>query len=94
MLIAPHANPNDGLLNAIIVDNLSKYEMLKIRPRLYEGTHVNYPKVREIKIKVITVESDKTLLVEADGDIIGECPASFRILPKALTVVVPPLNTP
>ena len=52
MLIAPHASLNDGLLNAIIVSNLSKYEMLKIRPRLYEGSHINYPKVREIKTKV------------------------------------------
>jgi diacylglycerol kinase (ATP) len=94
MLIAPHANLTDGLLNAIIVSNLSKYEMLKIRRRLYDGSHINYPKVREIKTKSITIESDKTLLVEADGEFLGECPASFRILPLALTVVVPPLHTP
>jgi len=87
MLIAPDANVNDGLLNAIIVSNLSKYEMLKIRPRLYNGSHINCPKVREIKTKMISIESDKTLPVEADGEFLGECPASFRIIPSALNVV-------
>jgi hypothetical protein len=39
--------------------------------------------VREVKI-----ESDVRLLVEADGEIIGETPASFSVMPAALTVLV------
>jgi diacylglycerol kinase (ATP) len=89
MLIAPQASLDDGLLNAIIVRDMSKLELLRIRPTLYDGSHVKHPKIRETKTAVITIESDERLLVEADGDILGECPASFRVIPSALTVVIP-----
>lgn len=89
MLIAPHASLDDGLLNAIVVSDVSKFELLRIRPTLYDGSHVKHPKIREIKTSIVKIESDEHLLVEADGDILGECPASFRVIPSALTVVVP-----
>jgi diacylglycerol kinase (ATP) len=89
MLIAPHASLDDGLLNAIIVGDVSKLELLRIRPTLYDGSHVKHPKISEKKTAVMTIESDERLLVEVDGEILGECPASFRVIPSALTVVVP-----
>jgi diacylglycerol kinase (ATP) len=92
MLIAPHASFNDGLLNAIIIGNISKFKLLRIVPTVYKGNHVNYPEIREITTEFIKIESDEHLLVEADGDIIGECPASFWVKPSALTVVVPTLH--
>lgn len=92
MLIAPHASLNDGLLNAIVVSDVSRFELLRIRPTLYDGSHVKHPKIREKKATVVSIESDEHVLVEADGDIIGECPASFRVVPSALNIVVPPFQ--
>jgi diacylglycerol kinase (ATP) len=89
MLIAPQASLDDGLLNVIVVSDVSKLELLRIRPTLYDGSHVKHPKIRETKTSIVKIESDEHLLVEADGDILGECPASFRVIPSALTVVVP-----
>ena len=88
MLIAPHASLDDGLLNAIVVGDVSKFELLKIRPTIYDRSHVEHPRIREIKTTAVTIESDEHLFVEADGDILGECPASLRVMPSALTVVV------
>jgi diacylglycerol kinase (ATP) len=87
MLIAPHASVNDGLLDVIIVGDLSKSELLKIRPTLNTGGHIKHDKVREVKVTDIMIESDESLLIEADGDIIGKGPASFQVMPSALTVV-------
>jgi diacylglycerol kinase (ATP) len=87
MLIAPDASMYDGQLDAIIVEGVSITELIKIRPTLYDGSHISHAKIREKKITAITIESDEPLLVEADGDIIGESPASFRVMPSALTVV-------
>jgi diacylglycerol kinase family enzyme len=89
MLIAPHASLDDGLLNVIVVGDVSRFEVLKIRPRLYDGSHLKHSRIREIKTTTVTIESDERILVEADGDILGECPASFRVMPSTLTVVVP-----
>jgi diacylglycerol kinase (ATP) len=91
MLIAPHASLYDGMLDIIIVGNVSKFELFNIVPTLYKGNHIHHPKIREQKADVIKIESDEHLLVEADGDVLGECPASFWIKPTALNVVIPNL---
>ena len=88
MQIAPHAMLDDGLLDVVTVGDVGKTEILKIWPTLYSGSHIKHPKIREQKATTVTIESDKQLLVEADGDILGESPASFRVVPSALTIVV------
>jgi len=88
MQIAPHASLDDGLLDVVIIGDVTKFELLKIRPTLYNGTHIRHAKIREKKTTTITIESDERLLVEADGNILGESPASFWVIPSALTVVV------
>jgi len=86
--IAPHAKLDDGLLDVVIVGDVDKSELLRIWPALYSGNHISHPKIKERKTRAITVESDEQLLVEVDGDVLGESPASFWILPSAITVVV------
>jgi len=88
MQIAPHASLNDGLLDVVIVGDVTKSELLKIRPTLYNGSHIRHAKIREKKTTTITIESDEQLLVEADGNILGEGPASFSVIPSALTVAI------
>ena len=88
MRIAPHAMLNDGWLNLVTIGDVSKSELLRIVPTVYDGSHIGHPKIRERQAKAITVECDDRLLVEADGEILGECPASFWVIPSALTVVV------
>jgi YegS/Rv2252/BmrU family lipid kinase len=87
MLIAPHASLDDGFLDVIIAANVSKAELLRIRPTLYDGTHLRHAKISEKKVTEVTVEAEEPLLVEADGDVIGQTPASFRIMPLALNVL-------
>jgi diacylglycerol kinase family enzyme len=88
MHIAPHAKFDDGLLDVVIVGDVSRYELLKIWPTLYDGSHIQHPKIKEKKTTTVVIESDEQLLVEADGIILGECPASFRVIPSALNIVV------
>ena len=88
MQIAPHARLNDGLLDAVVVGDVGKTELLKIWPTLYRGVHIGHPTVSVSKTATVTIESDEQLLIEADGNIIGESPASFWVIPSALTVVV------
>ena len=88
MQIAPHARLDDGLLDVVIVGDVSKSELLKIWPTLYSGSHIKHPKIRVKKTTTVIIESDEQLLVEADGEILGEGPASFWVIPSALTIVV------
>jgi len=88
MQIAPHAKLDDGLLDVVSVRDLGRSELLKIWPTLYSGSHIGNPKIKEVKATGITIESEDELFVEADGLILGETPASFWVIPSALTVVV------
>lgn len=87
MNIAPQAELGDGLLDVVIIGDLGKLEVLKIWPTMYKGTHVINPKIRREKASRITIESSEKVLVQADGELLGECPVSFRIMPSALTIV-------
>ncbi|MFC1913537.1 diacylglycerol/lipid kinase family protein [Chloroflexota bacterium] len=86
--IAPEAKLDDSLLDVVIVGDIGKFELLKALPTVYQGTHVDHPKVSMRKARRVSVESPERILVYADGELLGEGPASFSLLPSALSVVV------
>ena len=88
MCIAPDAKPDDGLLDMIIFGDMGKSEMMKIWQMTYNGRHVSHHKVRSRKIRSVAIQCDEKILVEADGELLGEGPVSFSVLPSALSIVV------
>jgi len=89
MFTAPNADLDDGLLDVLIVGDLSKPDLLRSLPRIYKGTHLTHPKVNLKKAKQIEVKSlGGRMHLQADGELLGEVPARFRILPAALNIVV------
>jgi diacylglycerol kinase (ATP) len=88
MHIAPQAELGDNLLDVVVIGDMGKLELLKEFPKVYKGTHVTLPKVRMKKGTNVTIESSEAVLVYADGELLGECPASFRVVPGALSIVV------
>lgn len=88
MHMAPEASLNDNLLDVVVIGDVGKFDLLKSLPMIYKGTHGNHPKVSIEKAANITVESSEQILVHADGELLGEGPASFRLIPAALSVVV------
>ena len=72
----------------IVFGDMGKSEMMKIWTMTYDGRHVDHQKVRMRKIKNVTIQCADKVLVEADGELLGEGPVSFSVLPSALSVVV------
>jgi YegS/Rv2252/BmrU family lipid kinase len=89
MLTSPQADLADGLLDVLIIGDVSKPDLLRSLPRIYKGTHLTHPKVAARKAKEIEVKSlGEKLYLQADGELLGEVPARFRILPAALHIIV------
>ena len=88
MHIAPQAEFDDSLLDVVIIGDVGKFELLKALPMVYKGTHITHPKVRVEKATRIAIESSEQILVHADGELLGEGPASFWLMPAALNIVV------
>jgi len=88
MHVTPQAELNNSLLDVMTVGDIGKFELLKALPMVYKGTHISHPKVRMEKATHIIIESSERILVHADGELLGEGPASFWLMPAALSIVV------
>lgn len=90
MKFAPEARTDDGLIDLMLSENLTRRAILRELPRIHSGGHVNNPRVRLFKSKRVRLEpvTDKDALpVEADGNLRGHTPAEFQIIPSALRIV-------
>ncbi len=88
MCVAPHADPTDGYFDVVIIDDLSKPDLLWSLPRIYKGTHLTHPKVSVKRAKEVYIQSERRMSLQADGELLGETPARFRVLPAALNVII------
>lgn len=90
MQLVPHAIPDDGLFALTYAGALSKAEVLLQTPRFYDGSLLKHPKVGSAQVRHVQVEQtgDSPTLLEADGEFLGETPAIFTLLEKALKVVL------
>ena len=88
MLIAPMADFNDGLLDLVILGDLSKMDLIRNVPRVYRGTHTGHPKFTTLKARSIRVEGPfgQPAPVQLDGEVFGHTPVTFTIEPKRLVL--------
>jgi YegS/Rv2252/BmrU family lipid kinase len=89
MLLAPHAQLDDGLLEVILIHRVSKLRFLASLPRVFKGTHVELPQVRVLRAAEVEISAARPFTVYADGDPIGELPLRVRSIPGAVRVLVP-----
>jgi YegS/Rv2252/BmrU family lipid kinase len=89
MKVAPNADPNDGLFDVVVAGDLSKPEALQALSRVYSGKHVELPKVKSYRGRLFTIEAERPLSLEADGEVIGTVPVKFEVAPGALSILVP-----
>lgn len=89
MYMAPPARLDDGTLEVILAGDLTKLETLRVLPKVFSGEHLKHPKVFHASAREIRVESTTPLWIHADGETVGRAPAVFRVIPRALDVIVP-----
>jgi YegS/Rv2252/BmrU family lipid kinase len=94
MHVAPQARTDDGLLDVTLISRMGKLELLANLHRLFDGSILEYRRVRSLRVPRLEVRSAEPVGVQADGEWIGEAPVTFSVLPRALQVVVPPHRNP
>ncbi len=86
MKATPDALLDDGLLDVLVVQPLSRTAFLRIFPRVFKGTHVTDPRVTIHRAKNIRIESD-VAVAYADGERVGRLPITIEVAPGALRVL-------
>lgn len=89
MKILPEARIDDGLFEIAWADQLDKLELIKLVGKIYSGEHVGHPKVRMARGRRLTAVSDQPVAFHLDGDVVGNLPVTFELLPQAIDVIVP-----
>jgi diacylglycerol kinase family enzyme len=87
--VCPGARPDDGLLDLLLVDAVSRLEILQLVPKIMRGTHAGDPRLRLVRARRVVIDSEIPLLVEADGEIAFHEAKRLEIalLPGALRVL-------
>ncbi len=92
MMIAPHAEIDDGLLDVIALGDFTFGDVLANSRRVFKGTHLAMEKVTTRRARVIhaePIEPGAVVELDIDGEPLGKLPARFEIVPGALWMVVP-----
>jgi YegS/Rv2252/BmrU family lipid kinase len=80
--IAPEAEIDDGKLDVIILNKISRFKLLKVFTSIFDGTHINYPEIEYIKAKTIKVIEERPGKLLPDGEILGSTPVEIECLHK------------
>jgi diacylglycerol kinase (ATP) len=86
MQMCPQAELDDGLLDVVVVNRLTRRRLLALFPRLLKGTHVTDPAVEVRRAREVVLDGPE-LAVYADGEPFGHLPVTCTVVPRALTVV-------
>jgi diacylglycerol kinase (ATP) len=91
-LAAPKANPEDGLLDVVIIETLGVADLLQLAPAsLMRNSYLDKDGVYFARAKEIRVQTQPPgLEFTTDGEVIGDEPAEFSVVPHALKVIVGP----
>ena len=89
MWMAPHAVPDDGLFDVVLIGDVTKGDFVRTFPQIYRGKHLGHPKIEVLRAARVAIEADERLPVALDGEQPGTTPVTFELVPKALSVRVP-----
>jgi diacylglycerol kinase (ATP) len=88
-LIAPDASIDDGLLDIVLIPKRPAAELAVLAAQVALGTHLTSDAIVFRRAAKLTVNSKPGMWFNVDGELVGNEPARFEILPGALRFVAP-----
>lgn len=86
MQVVPGASFDDGLLDVLVLDEISIPEFLRVFPKVFTGAHVDHPAVRIRRATRVRLEA-KGIVSYADGERFAPLPIECEVVPGAVTVL-------
>lgn len=87
--IAPNADPADGVLDICLVRMMNASRILRVFPRVYWGGHLTHPDIFSYRTSSLSMETERPVVLFADGEPVGDTPAEIIAVPGALRVACP-----
>jgi len=87
--IAPEAELDDGKLDIIWGNSLTRRRLLSLLTKISKGTHTKAPDVEIYRASQIEIDSPVPLLLGPDGELVGSTPVKIDCLKQVLDVFCP-----
>jgi YegS/Rv2252/BmrU family lipid kinase len=90
MAVAHDATIDDQRLDLYSLEIEHWWQIILLLPALRRGRHIHWQNVRALQGQEIEVHTRKPRPINTDGEITTYTPALFRVIPQAISVLVPP----
>ena len=84
-----HAAIDDGLFDVIAFKRLGYLEIIKYLQDVVFSSEIRVPEIEYFQTRRLRVESQQSVPVELDGEVVGNCPVEFDVQERSLRVLVP-----
>lgn len=81
MLVCPDARMDDGLFDVMVLRPVSKFEFIKVFPKVFKGAHIDHPKVDIYRSRRVSLTAPA--IAYADGERVGTLPVQAECIAGA-----------
>ena len=81
MKVCPDADMSDGLFDVMVLRPVSKFEFLRVFPKVFSGQHIHHPQVDIYRTSKVSIQADA--VAYADGERIGGLPVRAECMAGA-----------
>lgn len=89
MKVAPEASVTDGLLDIILLEEVTAVEFLRQFPKVFSGSHLSHPAISVRRTSRVLLEAERPLPMGIDGDVIKRQQVEVTVIPSHLPLIVP-----
>ncbi|MBU7585304.1 MAG: lipid kinase [Nostoc sp. TH1S01] len=91
MAVVHDATIDDQRLDLYSLEIEHWWQIIPLLPAMRQGRHIRWRSVRALQGQIFEIYTRKPRPINTDGEITTYTPASFKVIPKAITVLVPPV---
>lgn len=91
--IAPQAKMDDGWLEVVVVEDIGWSRLVEAIPIVLTSGDLRFEEVKRFRCRRVALRAERPVKVHGDGEVLGESPAEFEVLPKAIRVMAPKSGT-
>ncbi len=88
--VAPRANPEDGLLDVVVVRSGTGADVARLVARVLAGDYLDDDHIVFNRVARLAVESHPGMWFNVDGELRTNDPITFEVVPAALRVIAGP----
>ncbi len=88
MKMAPRAKLDDGKIDLIVVKGATRIQMLKLFPKVFDGSHIESNLVDYYQAKTFELIPEHDDLLDIDGELTGTTPFKVEMISKAINIFI------